>query len=953
MKDRFAGWIESQQDPYQDPYEDDENESEEDEEYEEEDGEEYEEEDGDDEEYLDDESDEEYEDDEEEESEEEDEEEEDEAEEEIPAQKPASRPFGNGLNIQLAARPQNNSAPQQGKGSPNPSGGGSFTPKQVRPAPQPAPAAPPKNFKPAQPTAPQAAPAAAPSPKGQGGTVSRGNLSENRAASRNRQESLSGQQPEEFRAAEEEDTPKKGFWSRLTGFRRNRDEEAEEEDYAETGPDAEDFEEEESPRSKRLGIFSFFLNRRGKDAEEEDPESEEEAETEEEIESEDRPRIREKFSKKFSAFSSRVRSRLRKDEEPLDEFEEEIQDSEEDDDSEPGRPSRLRKAATIGVAAALLLAVGYIGYGHLAKRNKGDAGQAPAGTFTADLTSGEGISSEPASGIADSIGSSFRSATDQLQSAASQVKEGVSDTFENLASRGSEAIGKLDAFGDSVAEKVSDSLDGIREAVTPESGSALSDDLLANDDLLDETPAAKQSDLAASGEDTLDFDFGSDSSASPADDTLSDQLSVSETRPAYGKDQGDPASDDSLTFGQLKDQLSDAGEKVKEGFVSGVEKVGDSLDQAGQKTSDFFSGAGQKLDQAYQNTKEAVSNAAGDFKQDMAQARVQGEDAMQRVGEGVSSSLQAVEDRTHNAVEWTKDQFTADSSATVQNVQAAPLAAAPAATADASLQSGTLQSEPVQLSLGQNAKSEPLFLNPASQNSSATSSLGGNAADTFTPAAAATSGRDAPLSLSSSPSAGLSAASQATQGSTLSSVSAPSETRNAAAQEAAAVMNQTPDETFAAEPDLSVIGFGGADAGYTSALSPLSAQYAPPEETVPAADSAQAYAGPAAGGAANPGAGGGQLSSLDYNPADPSASAGYNNNSQIGYSRLSGGGYTGTVPGNGYRQYVTKSGDNLIVIAENELGDASRWTEISKLNSNQNLRGRLREGIVIYLPEND
>lgn len=960
MKDRFAGWIENQQDPYQDPYEDDENESEENEEYDEGDGEEEEYEDDEEEEYLDDESDEEYEDDEEEEEDlEEEEEEEEEAEEEIPAQAPASRPFGNGLNIQLgSARPQNNSAPQQGKGPSNTPGGGSFTPKQVRPAPQPAQTVPPKNFKPVQATAP----AAAPSSRAQGEPASGGGVSENRAALRNRPEPLSDQEPEEFRAAEE-DTPKKGFWSRLTGFRRNRDEEEYEEDYAETESDEEEFGEEETPRSKRLGIFSFFLNRRGNDPDSE--ETEEETEGEEEFDEADRPRIRDKFTKKFSALSNRVRSRLRKDEETLDEFEEDVRDSDEDD-PEPGRPSRLKKAGIIGGAAALLLAGCYLGYSHLTKGNKENADPLAAETFSANLTSGEGVSSGTASddgSLMDSIGSSFQSAADQLESTAGQLKKGVSDTFENLASRGSEAMDKLGDFGESVTEKVSDSLDGIREAVIPESGGdpALSEDLLANDDLLDAAPADKKGDSAASGDDTLDFDFGSESPASPADGGLSGQLSVSETRPPYGKDQASP-SDDSLTFDQLKDQLSDAGEKVKEGFVSGVEKVGDSLDEAGRKTGDFLSGAGQKLDQAYQNTKEAASNAADDFKQDMAQARLQGEDAMQRVGEGVSSSLQAVGDKTRDAVEWTKDQFTADSSAAAQNVQAAPLSAAPAATqAGSSLQSGTVRSEPLQLSLDQNTKSEPLFLSPVAQNSSATSSLGGNAADTFAPTSTASTGRDAPLTVSSLASPGLSpAATQAGPESTLSSVSSLSEARNAATQEAAAVQKQTPDETFAAEPDLSVIGFGGSGAedgtALSGSLSPLSTQYALPEETVPTAGSAQTYAGPAGGASANANAntstGGEQLSSLDYNPADPAASAAYNNN-QIGYSRLSGGEYGGAAPGSGYRQYVTKSGDNLIIIAENELGDASRWTEISKLNSNQNLRGRLREGIVIYLPESN
>ncbi len=44
--------------------------------------------------------------------------------------------------------------------------------------------------------------------------------------------------------------------------------------------------------------------------------------------------------------------------------------------------------------------------------------------------------------------------------------------------------------------------------------------------------------------------------------------------------------------------------------------------------------------------------------------------------------------------------------------------------------------------------------------------------------------------------------------------------------------------------------------------------------------------------------------------------------------------YAGNVAaGSGYREYTTKEGDNLLTIAQNELGSSSRWGEIRRLNN--------------------
>ncbi|MDO4587779.1 MAG: hypothetical protein Q4C95_10850, partial [Planctomycetia bacterium] len=58
---------------------------------------------------------------------------------------------------------------------------------------------------------------------------------------------------------------------------------------------------------------------------------------------------------------------------------------------------------------------------------------------------------------------------------------------------------------------------------------------------------------------------------------------------------------------------------------------------------------------------------------------------------------------------------------------------------------------------------------------------------------------------------------------------------------------------------------------------------------------------------------------------------------------------------NNYRLYVTKKDDNLITIAESELGDASRWGEIKKLNASviEAMKGNpyFQAGTTIYLPK--
>ncbi|MBQ2789925.1 MAG: hypothetical protein IJE97_09820, partial [Thermoguttaceae bacterium] len=55
----------------------------------------------------------------------------------------------------------------------------------------------------------------------------------------------------------------------------------------------------------------------------------------------------------------------------------------------------------------------------------------------------------------------------------------------------------------------------------------------------------------------------------------------------------------------------------------------------------------------------------------------------------------------------------------------------------------------------------------------------------------------------------------------------------------------------------------------------------------------------------------------------------------------------------GYRVYVTKEGDNLLTIAENELGASSRWGEIKRLNNFRSGATYFDVGTPIKLPLDD
>ncbi len=1051
MKDRYDNFFDAQQDPYEydadderdaEEYEEDELEDEEsleeDDELEDEESE-YDEadaEEGD--------EDSEYDEEEEDGDSEYDEEDEEEAEEEdVPAaQSAAPRPFGNSLNIQRGNMNRNNdyNSDRNGRNQPGRPDGG--TPqgsgqgmvfKQVRPAaPAGAAAGQPNRF--AQPARPAQSQPVRP----------------DRAEALSNITQKSGEPAEEDpQSAEEMESvsPKRSFLSKLAPWNWGKSHFAEPEDEdEEINPEEEEmtdeeFDGEDVPRQGRFRRLLSAFSRHSADAE---TEAEEEESEENPADTSDRKiaRLGQRVSEKFSSFSNRVRGRLRTGE-TLDEFKEELADSDEDDDKPAGgRFRRLVKTGMIGGAAALLIFAGYTGYRHLTGSDSG------TDSASAGLASPDEQASDTLSGLssrADSSGSE----TTPLDSIA-----------EGLDTLGDKISGQVD----SLAEKANEQIDSVTAALT---SGAPNEDILSNDDLLDGdslgsaagavagaaaaaaagvaslTGKSGTSEDQAAGDDLLDFGFDSPQSSDSADDSLSGSLSASETTPAYGDNQGD----DALSFSQIKENLSDAGEQLKDGFKSGVEKVDNSLKKAGEKTGEFFDNAGQKL-----------SGAAQDFKNDMAQAGEQAQDAAQKVGDWASSTYDGAKEKIGDAAAsvksglsqaggqaqdaaqkvgdwagntydgaktWTQDTAGQISGALQPPANTAVPSATPQPTAG-TLPNGGSQTQI--LSLGQSTPSEPLFLESSARGQNTVSSLGGSAGQ-FQPASNAVSGgRDTPLGtavssaaagslgaaalsqnssagsslngglssstalngslgnaaqnvpagslnagansaapaqngLNNSLNGGLSSAPQNTaalpaQDSSAPLNSAPAEIQDALAQEAAAarsaaaqqvevLQGQTPDETFAAETDLSTIGFEAprVEDGdpLSDSLSPFGGQYTLPEETVPAANLNPAAPNAAVPGANTPAAGqpAQQLSVLDYNPADPAASARYNNGTQAGGL---------AAQGSGYRQYRTKAGDNLIKIAENELGDGTRWSEISRLNPNMNLRGRLDEGLLILLP---
>ena len=51
-----------------------------------------------------------------------------------------------------------------------------------------------------------------------------------------------------------------------------------------------------------------------------------------------------------------------------------------------------------------------------------------------------------------------------------------------------------------------------------------------------------------------------------------------------------------------------------------------------------------------------------------------------------------------------------------------------------------------------------------------------------------------------------------------------------------------------------------------------------------------------------------------------------------------------------YRVYVTKEGDNLLTIAQNELGSSSRWGEIRRINNLRSGAAYFEAGTRLLLP---
>ncbi len=1045
MKDRYDNFFDAQQDPYE--YDaDGEN-----------DAEEYEEDELEDEESLED-DDESYEDDELEDEDDSEEYSEEEEEEEVPAAPAASsRPFGNSLNIQLNDRNRNN-------------GGGNNQGNTARPngnAPQNRPQGAGqglvfKQVKPAAPTVNGAAPPNRPAAANPSARPVQA-VSLNRNAPK--EEEPVDAQVANDETAEEFESPRTGVFSKLAPWNWGKSRRIELEDEA-SDPDEEETtgEEREEDDAERPGRFRRFFSRFSRSSDETEAEAEDTDEEEIAAPETKIARLGQRVSKKFSSLSNRVRGRLRTDE-TLDEFKENLAESEEEFDEVPhGRLRRLVKTGMIGGAAAILVFACWTGYKHLTG-SKSDPDAA------AGLASFDGKENDTLSGL------SSRAESDGLETT---PLDSIAEEFDTLGDTLSDQTDSLKDQVDSLSGKVGEKIDSVTAALTSGVNDALDKldgDLLSNDDPAADSrggealgavaagAAAAAAGVAAlsngngSSDNGLDFDFGT------SDDGA---LSVSETTPAYGDNQAG-----GLSFDQLKENLAETGEQLKDGFQSGVEKVDDSLKKAGEKTGEFFDQVGQKISgsaqelkqefkddmaqaggqaqdaaqkvgdwasNTYDAAKEKVGDAASSIKSELNQAGTQAQDAAQKVGDWASNTYDSARGKVGDAAsnikselnqagtqaqdaaqkvgDWANETFQSP-----QSTAGTVPSAAPQSTVG-TLQSGGGQTQG--LSLGQKNPSEPLFLETSARKSSAASSLGGSANQFQSASTAVSGGRNTPLGtaslaqnngaagslnngLGSTPTAGAltsslgntaqsappaqsgtqlqesaplssnetagalnntprsaAAAQLPAQGNTAPVSAAPAEIQDALAQEAAAarsaaaqqaevVQGQTPDETFAAETDLSSIGFEAprVEDGdpLSNSLSPFGSQYSLPEETVPAANLNAAVPNTANLGSNAPAAGqpAQQLSSLDYNPADPAASARYNNG-QTGIS-FAGNSLSGiTSPGSEYRQYRTKAGDNLIKIAENELGDGTRWSEISKLNANIDLRGRLDEGLIILLP---
>lgn len=1011
MKDRYQNFIESQQDPYEDD------------EYEEDDEEEYE-----------------Y--DEEDEDEDDEDGDEDEEEEDVPAAKNESspKPFGNGLNIQLGGLRADNGG-SNGKPVQNVKQGGQpgFTPKQVKPVsavPQekmqaqafrPASAAPQQKtqdqpvrpvqtvqakvsepVKPAAFVKPQPKPVEtepidfSPVEEDFSETGKKHSWKERFSGKFKKRDGADSEIENDSDSEELDEAKPRGFGKLASLMRRKAKEpedivedEIEDEEPGEVKPrgfgklaslmkrkarDVEDTIEDEieddgfdEVKSRGFGKLASLMRRKTKDLEEDGDETGEEA-------------VRGRLGKKITRVSSRIRNRFSR-KETLDEFKEDLEAPAEEISRKWGKG---KIAGMIGGSAVALLAAGYTGYTYLNQREKGTDNNAAAAS---DLESSE----------------KSYDAFANLKSASEMESEPAETLDDPLESVDSASLADDDFLAAETSADDTHEVEGVGEA---SEGSA---DILA-DDAFDTVPESAPetetaSESAESGADPLDFDFGDSSVADTSepkaeiaeesDGEFSDSLSVSATRPPYGDENtGRPVAD---TLEQFSSDMADAGEKIKSGFQSGLERADASLSEAGRKTQEFLNETGQKIGGAMEQTRDNIAETFHD-------ANDQAHDAAQRVGDSlqnardragesiqnfndqarekaqqVGSSLQDARDRAGESIQNFNEQV----SGTLQDAgdqardaaqrvgsslsdardqlnetgrQLGESAARMEQNVESSLQGAGSslrgsRNEPLQVSLGdRNGRESSLSLTPANRGD-AGSSLGGNAVSDYEPNQPNTGidsfSRQTPAGSSLSP---------ARSDSSLSADSAlqPSSGDSSLSAGAAPVSDavSSAEGAFNAESDLSNMGeFDMPEAeenrSFSTALSPFGNDYARPEETVPklSADAVSNSPDLNTNGYRSMDNGytnvrseldNSQLSSLDYNPADSGSSARYNSqNHAVGQLSSSLG---------NYREYRTKAGDNLITIAENELGDATRWAEISKMNPGMNLRGRLQEGLLIRIP---
>ena len=410
--------------------------------------------------------------------------------------------------------------------------------------------------------------------------------------------------------------------------------------------------------------------------------------------------------------------------------------------------------------------------------------------------------------------------------------------------------------------------------------------------------------VSEASDSTLDLNETSDmNDLSGAAPVLRDDLETWNTTPSLTS-QGSSSSVNSLTTSlnsfnsrveDFADQLSVATDNVREGVQSRLDELGSAINDGVAS----LQGRGQQtlgsLNDSFSNVKDAYNESVGNIEQSLGTlsntldgARQTASESLQNLGNDISENFNALQNQFASS-----NVNALTSTEPLSNVPTSPTPLGSSGTQGvaSSLSTSAGSIEPSSSFLESNASTQSNLLSPTPNQNSIPSATNALTLQT-------TPTQNAPVSVPNLPASQVGMSSVA---GTVATVPSSASTAGAVASDASDLVPENVDYAYSMSP------LGRAGSGMRIESSTIATPATSGTTAVPLATT---------GGQANPGVG----------------AAG-----SLG------------IP-NGCRQYVTKEGDNLLTIADRELGSSSRWGEIKRLNNLRSGATYFEAGTKLLLP---